>query len=83
MLRNGSILPWEQYTQWEFKEAYRRFLDDTDIEICPWVRFEDLELKTALDLNAKFNDPEDDKPTTSVSEREFIKKILSRVLDKI
>ena len=49
-------------------EAYRRFLDDTDIEICPWVQFEDLELKTALNLNAKISETTDKNisPTTSV-----------------
>ena len=65
-------MPWEQYTKWDYKEAYRRFLDDTDIEICPWVRFEDLELKTALNLNAKYvAEPNDEKGSvdapTSVS----------------
>ena len=54
MLIFRQILPWEEYTKWDnFKEAYRRFLDDTDVgtEICPWERFEDLSLPKALSLN--------------------------------
>jgi len=46
------VAPWDEYTQWDYKVAYRRFLDDMDAEICPWKCFEKLELKDALSLNS-------------------------------
>ena len=33
-----SVTPWDEYTQWDYKIAYRRFLDDMDAEICPWTK---------------------------------------------
>ena len=62
-----SVAPWDEYTQWDYKIAYRRFLDDMDAEICPWKCFEKLELKDALNLHQPSCDLVQSKPQPTVN----------------